>query len=106
MKDHFEGSGMSKRKTYTAESKREAVRLAETNDKTQDEVERDPGLWRGYINGCKRQLAEEGEEAVSGQGRLNESDQRIRDLECENEILRQERETLKKAVTIFSQPRQ
>ncbi len=96
---------MSKRKTYTAEFKREAVRLTETTDKTQAEVERDLGLWRGCTSGWKRQLAEEGEKAFPGQGCLKASNQRIRELERENEILRQEREILKKAVTIFSQPR-
>ncbi len=31
-------------------------------DKTQAEIERDLGLWRGCISGWKRQLTEEGEE--------------------------------------------
>ena len=42
---------MKKRKQYTAEFKREAVRLYETSGKTQAQIERDLGLWRGCIGG-------------------------------------------------------
>ena len=95
---------MKKRKQYTAEFKREAVRLYETSGKTQAQIERDLGLWRGYIGSWKRALERKGEQAFPGQGRLSADDERIRQLERENEILRQERNILRKAMAIFSHP--
>ncbi len=38
---------MKKRKKYTAEFKERAVRLYETSGKTQAQIERDLGLWKG-----------------------------------------------------------
>jgi transposase len=95
---------MKERKKYTAEFKREAVRLCETSGKTQAQIERDLGLWKGCISSWKRELERKGEEAFPGQGRLTGEAERIRELERENEILRQERDILKKAVAIFSHP--
>jgi transposase len=45
-----------------------------------------------------------GQQAFPGQGRVAPEQERIRELERENEILRQERDILKKAVAIFSHP--
>ena len=97
---------MKRRKKYTAEFKREAIRLAESSGKRVSEIERDLGLWRGAISGWRRELKRKGEEAFPGQGRLTETEERIRELERENEILRQERDILKKAVAIFSHPKE
>ena len=97
---------MKQRKKYTAEFKREAIRLAETSGKRVSEIERDLGLWRGAISGWRRALKRKGEEAFPGPGRLTETEERIRKLERENEILRQERDILKKAVAIFSHPKE
>ena len=95
---------MKKRKKYTAEFKRETVRLYETSGKTQAQIERDLGLWRGCVGRWKKELERKGEQAFPGQGRLTGEAERIRELERENEILRQERDILKKAMAIFSQP--
>ena len=46
------------------------------------------------------------EHAFPGHGRLTPEQERIRQLERENEILRQERDILKKAVAIFSHPKE
>lgn len=95
---------MKRRKKYTAEFKREAVRLYETSGKTQAQIERDLGLWKGCISRWRKELEQKGEHAFPGQGRLTAEEERIRELERENEILRQERDILKKAVAIFSHP--
>jgi transposase len=50
----------------------------------------------------KRQLAEEGQEAFRGHGRLTGSEAELRQLRQENEVLRQERDILKKALAIFT----
>jgi transposase len=97
---------MSKqRKTYTREFKIEAVRLWQTTDKTAAEVEADLDITHGLLYKWKAKLAADGDEAFPGQGRLGPEAEHIRQLERENEILRQERDILKKAVAIFSHPK-
>ena len=91
------------RRTYTREFKIEAVRLLKRSGKTQAEVADELGISQTSLSRWKIELAEEGENAFPGRGRLAPEEERIRQLERENEILRQEREILKKAVTIFSQ---
>jgi transposase len=93
-----------KRRTYTREFKIEAVRLYKTSGRTQAEIEEELGIGSGCLCRWKKEFAEAGEDAFPGQGRLPPEKERIRRLERENEILRQERDILKKAVTIFSQP--
>jgi transposase len=47
-------------------------------------------------------LSQEGEQAFPGHGRVRPEQERLRQLEHENAVLRQERDILKKAVAIFS----
>ena len=90
------------RKTYSREFKIEAVRLAETSGKSLAQLERELGIGEGCIRQWRKKLAADGEHAFPGQGNLLPQDERIRQLERELEIVRQEREILKKAVAIFS----
>ena len=92
------------RRRYATEFKREAVRLLETSGKGVTQIQRDLGIGAGCLSRWKRKLAEDGESAFPGPGRLAPDKERFRKLERENEILRQERDILKKAVAIFSHP--
>jgi transposase len=94
------------RRTYTREFKLEALRLLEISDKSAAQIERDLGISAGCISRWKRELAADGAGAFPGQGHLTPDQDLIRQLERENEILRQERDILKKAVAIFSHPSQ
>jgi transposase len=51
----------------------------------------------------KRQLEADGVQAFSGNGRLKEDEAVIRRMQREIEVLKQERDILKKALAIFSQ---
>ena len=93
------------RRRYTREFKLEAVRLLETSGKSAAQIERDLGIGSGNLWRWKRQLAKDGEQAFPGHVRLTPEQDRIRQLERENEILRQQRDILKKAVAIFSHPK-
>jgi transposase len=93
------------RRTYTSEFKLEAVRLSETSGKSQAQIERDLGISAGCLSRWKQKLAEEGEHAFPGHGRLTPEREDIRQMKREIEILRQERDILKKAVAIFAHPR-
>ena len=92
------------RRTYTREFKIEAVRLLKTSGKSAAQIERELGIGGGCLARWKREFAAEGEQAFPGHGRLTPDQERIHQLERENEILRQERDILKKAVAIFSHP--
>ena len=92
------------RRTYSREFKVEAVRLLETSGKSASQAERDLGIGKGNLWRWKWELVADSENVFPGQGRLTAEQERLRQLERENEILRQERDILKKAVAIFSHP--
>jgi transposase len=96
---------MSKsRKTYSREFKLEALRLQETSGKTARQMEHELGIGATCLSRWQWKEEQEGEQAFPGRGRLPEGEERIRQLERELEIARQERDILKKAVAIFSHP--
>ena len=95
---------METRKTYTAQFKRETIRLLETSGKRAAQIERDLGIGSGCLSRWKRNQAKNGEHAFPGRGRLTPEEERLRELEREIKILRQERDILKKVVAIFSKP--
>jgi transposase len=84
------------RKRYIQEFKTEAVRLLESGGKSASELEHELGIGKGNLWRWKREFGMDHEPGRSGtSGRAHEQ-QRIRELERENEILRQERDILKK----------
>jgi transposase len=93
------------RRQYSREFKLDAVRLLETSGKSAAQLERELGIGKGNLGRWKRKLAEDGSDAFPGHGRLTAEQERIRKLERELEIARQERDILKKAVAIFSHPK-
>jgi transposase len=95
---------MKTRRTYSREFKLEALGLAEASGKSDLQVERDLGISRGCLYRWRAAVAAEGEQAFPGQGRLGPEQEELRRLKREIEILRQERDILKKAVAIFSHP--
>ena len=81
------------RSTYTRDFKLEALRLLETTGKSAAQIERELGIRKGNLGHWQRQLAADGAHASPGHGRLA-PEERVRELERENEILRQERDDL------------
>ena len=92
------------RRQYSREFKQEAVQLLETSGKSASELERELGIGKGNLWRWKREVAADGKDAFPGHGRLAAEQERLRQLERELEIVRQERDILKKAVAIFSRP--
>jgi transposase len=96
---------MSKRRrSYSAEFKLEALQLLETSGKSAAEIERELGIGDGCLLQWKRKLEVKGIQAFPGHGRLLEDQEELVRLRRELEIVRQERDILKKAVAIFSRP--
>lgn len=93
---------MGKHRQYTDEFKHEALRLAETSEKPISELERDLGLSSGLLRQWQRRyLTSEGSTTVQPSAE-REAEAEIRRLKRELAIVRQERDILKKAITVFS----
>jgi transposase len=92
------------RKTYSAEFKVEAVRLLETSGKSAAQLEHELGIGDGCLRRWKKELEASGNQAFPGHGRLGPEQAELQRLKRELEMVRQERDILKKAVAIFSHP--
>jgi transposase len=93
--------------SYTEEFKRDAVRLVETSGKPKTQIARDLGVSDSALYRWLKEYGQASEPGANGQSGLN-----LKDLEAENkrlrrevEVLRQERDILKKAISICSQER-
>lgn len=95
-----------KRRTYTADFKRDAVDLWKNSDRSAEQVEVELGLSKGILYKWQEQLKRDGDEAFPGKGNLKASDEYVRRLERELEVVKQERDILKKTIAIFSAPKQ
>src|SRR5436309_196598 len=89
-------------KTYTQEFKREAVRLAQTSGKPIAQIARDLGISDTSIHQWRKELAQHGPEAFPGSGHQTELQEENRRLKRELERVQQERDILKKVVSVFS----
>ena len=89
-------------KTYTPEFKREAVQLVQTSGKPIAQVARELGISDTSIHQWRKELTEHGSEAFPGIGHQTAQEEDIRRLMRELEVVKQERDILKKAISIFS----
>jgi len=96
---------MRKRRTFTAEFKREAVKQMEEGEQSPSELARELGIPRNKLYRWQDELAKKGEAAFSGPGNKKKSDS----LSSENARLkrelaeaREEVEILKKAAAFFA----
>ena len=89
------------RKQYSAEFKREAVRLVTDKGLSLAQAARDLGINDNLLGRWKKQIESDAERAFPGHGQPQ--DEEVARLRREVEVLRQERDILKKAVGIFSQ---
>lgn len=86
-------------RTFTKEFKQEAVRLAQTSGKSITQVARDLGIADSTLHHWWKQQAEQ---ALVGSGHQTPLEEEVRRLKRELEVVRQERDLLKKVVGIFS----
>ena len=92
------------RRKYTKEFKMEAIRMYENGERTLLEVEKELGITPGLLGKWKDELNHhpKKEEAFPGNGRLTDTEARIRQLERENALMKQDKEILKKVLTMYS----
>lgn len=95
-----------KRRQFTREFKLEAVRLATSGEKPLEQVARDLGVRADTLRNWKKQA--EGRAGLAstdvfpGNGKLTSKDEEIRALRRELELVKQERDFLKKAAAYFA----
>jgi transposase len=89
-------------RTFTQEFKVEAVKLAQSSTKPLVQIARDLGIADSTLHHWCKLFSEHGERAFPGSGHRMPQEEEIRRLKRENEVLRQERDILKKALGIFS----
>ena len=90
-------------RVYTREFKAEALELLASSGKSMHRLERELGIGRGCL---ARWKVERGDERVDTSSDEERDPQAvIRELRRELEVVREERDILKKAVAIFSRPK-
>ena len=90
--------------TYSKEFKQQAVSLFETSKKSKTQIARDLGISDSALSKWCKEFGVQGEMAFPGKGHQTPIEEEIKRLKRENDILRQERDILKKAMSIFAQP--
>ena len=98
----MESESKRTRRRYDGEFKRQAVRLVLEDAKSCRSVERDLGLGEGLVYKWVHDAKSDPEHCFPGKGHLRPSDAEFRNLTRENDLLRHERDILKKVVAIFS----
>lgn len=93
------------RRTYSAEFKREAVRMTLVPGRTVGEVADNLGVSRGLLQRWRSQMKAGGADAFPGNGRPKASDEELVRLRSELAQARQERDILKKALAYFAKER-
>jgi transposase len=90
---------MPTKKTYTKEFKEQAVQLAQKNGNI-SETARNLGLHDSILRRWKMELEQNAEKAFPGKG--HSQDEELRQLQRENQRLKETVEILKKAMGIFT----
>ena len=90
------------RKHYDKEFKLNAVKLSYRTDKKKKDLERELGIGHGCIAHWRKEFAISGELSFPGKGNIKEENKEVIALRRELAIVRQERDILKKAISIFS----
>jgi transposase len=97
---------MTKRKSYSAEFKRQAVELLENRDRPVTDVARELGVRQNQLYKWRDEIQRKGDAAFKGPGRpSNDQMSEVSRLKQENKRLKEELEILKKAEAYFASQR-
>ncbi len=95
-----------KRRIYSAEFKRDSVKLVIEGGRRASEVAKGLGINENVLYRWLKQYREDPKNSFPGNGRLKPEEEEMRKLRKEVMDLKEEREILKKVVSIFSKPQQ
>ena len=90
------------KKHYTPEFKMEAIRLITEQGYKITEAARNLGIHPSVLSRWKNQLAADGKNAFPGKGHLTSEKEELKRLRKENQLLKMERDILKKAAAFFA----
>lgn len=93
---------MAKKKSYSDEFKRDAIRLQATSGKTVAAIERELGLSHNLLRQWKKRYQVDDETNELERSEIEQLKAELRQAKRELEIARQERDILKKTISIFS----
>jgi len=91
-----------KRRNYTEEFKREAIRLVTEQGYGVAETARNLGINANMLGRWKRECDTQASAAFPGNGRMTSEKEEVHRLRQENKRLRMERDILKKALSFFA----
>lgn len=91
-------------RAYEKAFKIEAVRLVQTSGKSISQVAKDLGISDSNLSRWCREQEGRGEQAFVSSGHQTAQEKELRRLKRERDLVRQERNILKRAVAIFSHP--
>ena len=95
----------SKRRRFSREYKQDVVRMVTEGGHSLSDVSTDLELRPDMVQRWVRQFSADPKQAFPGIGRAKERDEEVAKLRRELRRVREERDILKKAVAIFSEPR-
>jgi transposase len=95
---------MGTKRKYTKEFKVEAVRLAMQGDRPMSETAQELGVHPNILYKWVRDHKADPVQAFPGKGRLRADEDELARLRRDYERVKMERDILKKAMAIFSQP--
>lgn len=90
--------------TYDKTFKVEAVRLVRSSGNSMRQVAEDLGVSISALSRWCQDAASNGDQAFVGSGHQQPEAEELRRFRRENDVLRQERDRVKKALAIFSHP--
>jgi len=94
--------GEKKRKRYDKQFKFDAIQLIVEGGRSVASVARDLGVNENSLHYWKRQFKNDGKDAFPGHGKLKPEDEELRRLRRELEVVKEERDILKKAIAFFA----
>ena len=92
-------------RNYDKEFKQNAVKLYLESGRSYRQIGSELGLPEATLVGWVKKYKQDGQEAFPGKGKLKPSDAEMAQLRKELQIVKEERDILKKALGIFSLPR-
>lgn len=92
-------------RTYDKDFKISAVSLYKSSGRSLKRIAEELGLSTSTLSHWVQEHKKEGGQSFPGKGQVRSSEEELRDLRRELLHVRQERDILKKAVAIFSEPR-
>jgi transposase len=96
---------MIKMRIYDKDFKINAVNLYKSSGSSLKKIAEELGLATSTLSHWVQEYKKEGDQSFPGKGQVRSSEEEVRVLRKELMHVRQERDILKKAVAIFSEPR-